>query len=133
MNFLTVMLCITMNRPYQFYQFVPLATFAFVMQYAVMICPPHVTAPDVDINLWKYAYMLIKFIVFGFISTILYMSQVIIHHSLIRGVLIQSCSAGAKNLTNYVFCHPQFSSVIQNIENHCAILTPVCLCQLLSK
>ena len=23
---------------------------------------------------------------------------------------------------------PQFNSVIQNIENHCAILTPVCLC-----
>ena len=43
------------------------------------------------------------------------------YHSLIRGVLIQSCSAGAKNFTNYVFCHPQFSGVIQNIENHCAI------------
>ena len=43
-------------------------------------------------------------------------------HSLIRGVLIQSCSAGAKKYTNYyVFCHPQFSSVIQNIENCCAI------------
>ena len=41
--------------------------------------------------------------------------------------LIQSYSAGAKNFTNYVFCHPQFSvhpqfsGVIQNIENHCAI------------
>ena len=32
-------------------------------------------------------------------------------HSLIIGVLIQSCSAGAKNFTNYVFCHPQFSGV----------------------
>ena len=42
-------------------------------------------------------------------------------HSLIREVLIQSCSAGAKNFTNYVFCHPQFSGVIQNIENRCAI------------
>ena len=42
-------------------------------------------------------------------------------HSLIRGVLIQSCPAGAKNFTNYVFCHVQFSSVIQNIENCCAI------------
>ena len=37
--------------------------------------------------------------------------------------LIQSCSAGAKNFTNYAFCHPQFSGVIQNIENYCAILT----------
>ena len=44
-------------------------------------------------------------------------------HSLIRGVLIQSCCAGAKHFTNYVFCHPQFSGVIQNIENYCAILT----------
>ena len=42
-------------------------------------------------------------------------------HSLIRGVLIQSCSAGAKKFTNYVFCHPQFSGVIQNIEKCCAI------------
>ena len=37
-------------------------------------------------------------------------------HSLIRGVLIQRSSAGAKKITNYVFCHPQFSSVIQNFE-----------------
>ena len=42
-------------------------------------------------------------------------------HSLIRGFFIQSCPAGAKNFTNYVFCHPQFNGVIQNIENHCAI------------
>ena len=49
------------------------------------------------------------------------------NHSLIRVVLIQSCSAGAENLTNYVFCHVQFNGVIQNIENRCAILTPVCL------
>ena len=34
--------------------------------------------------------------------------------------LYKSCSAGAKKFTNYVFCHPQFSGVIQNIENCCA-------------
>ena len=49
-------------------------------------------------------------------------------HSLIRVVLIQICSAGAKNFINNVFCHPQFSGVIQNIENRCATLTPVCQC-----
>ena len=39
-----------------------------------------------------------------------------IYHSLIRVVLIQSCSAGVENFTNYLFCHPQFTSgVIQNI------------------
>ena len=58
-------------------------------------------------------------------TTITYIVQLAnrinIYHSLIKGVLIQSCSAGAKNFTNYVFCHPQFSGVIQNIENRCAI------------
>ena len=52
-----------------------------------------------------------------------------IYHRLIRVVRIQSCSAEAENFTNYVFCHPQFSGVIQSIENR-AILTLVCLCQL---
>ena len=33
-------------------------------------------------------------------------------HSLIRGVLIQSCPTRAKNFTNYVFCHVQFSGVV---------------------
>ena len=32
----------------------------------------------------------------------------------------QRGSAGAENFTNYIFCHPQFSGVIQNIENRCA-------------
>ena len=53
-------------------------------------------------------------------------------HSLIRGFFIQSCSAGAKNFTNYVFCHLQFGGVIQNIENLCAILT-LFVCRLFSK
>ena len=36
-------------------------------------------------------------------------------HSLIRGVLtIQSCSAGAKNFTNYVFCHP-YMAIIHSV------------------
>ena len=47
--------------------------------------------------------------------------QINFYHTLIRGILIQSCPAGAKTFTNYVFYHPQFSGVIQNIENRCAI------------
>merc|ERR1711894_561111 len=42
-------------------------------------------------------------------------------HSLIRGAPTQSCSAGAKNFTNYAFCHVQFNSPGQNSKNHCAI------------
>ena len=44
-------------------------------------------------------------------------------HSLIRGILTQSCSAGAKNFTKCVFYHVQFSGVIQNIAYHRAIFT----------
>ena len=44
-------------------------------------------------------------------------------HSLIRGVLIQSCSAEAKNFTKCVFYHAQFSGIIQNIAYHRAIFT----------
>ena len=39
-----------------------------------------------------------------------------IHHSLIRGVRIQSCFARAKNFTNYIFCHPQFSAIIKILK-----------------
>ena len=47
-------------------------------------------------------------------------SRAFIHHSLVRGVPIQSCSAGAKNFTNYVFCHVQFNSPDQSSKNDCA-------------
>ena len=42
-------------------------------------------------------------------------------HSLFRGVLIQSCSAGAKNFTKYAFFHVQFNGLVKNSQNHCAI------------
>ena len=44
-------------------------------------------------------------------------------HSLIRGVVRQSCSARAKNFTKGVFYHVQFSGIIQNIAYHRAIKT----------
>lgn len=42
MNFLTFVLCLTMNRPYQAYYFVPLISFWFSFQYLVMAIPPKV-------------------------------------------------------------------------------------------
>ena len=35
--------------------------------------------------------------------------------------LIQSCSAGARNFTKYVFFHVQFGGLVQNSQNYCAI------------
>ena len=44
-------------------------------------------------------------------------------HSLIRGVLIQSCSTGAQNFTKYVFFHVQFNGQVENTPYHRAIFT----------
>ena len=43
MNFLTIVLCFVMNRPYQDYYFVPLISFWFSMQYLLMAIPPVVS------------------------------------------------------------------------------------------
>ena len=46
LNFLVVLLCLTMNRPYQFYYFVPLVSFWFLIVYAVLGVLPHVNTND---------------------------------------------------------------------------------------
>ena len=38
-----------------------------------------------------------------------------------QGFLYEVALSELKNFTNYVFCHVQFSGVIQNIENRRAI------------
>ena len=48
MNFLVIMLCFVMNRPYQFYYFVPLVSFWFVIIYLTMAIWPHITAASTD-------------------------------------------------------------------------------------
>ena len=47
MNILVAVLCLIMGRPYQFYYFVPLVTFWFVVVYAVMALWPRVTGARV--------------------------------------------------------------------------------------
>ena len=44
MNILVAVLCLIMGRPYQFYYFVPLVSFWFVVIYAVIAVWPRVTA-----------------------------------------------------------------------------------------
>ena len=44
MNILVAVLCLVMARPYQFYYFVPLVTFWFVVIYVVLAVWPRVTA-----------------------------------------------------------------------------------------
>ena len=51
MNFLTLVLCICMNRPYQFYYFVPLISFWILVLYSVLICPPILSANNIQVEL----------------------------------------------------------------------------------
>jgi len=43
MNFLTVVLCLAMNLPYQAYYFVPLISFWYSLQYVALAIPPVVS------------------------------------------------------------------------------------------
>ncbi|KAF4524562.1 hypothetical protein B566_EDAN017447 [Ephemera danica] len=76
LNFLTVALCLCMNRPYQFYYFVPLVSFWFLMVYLVLALPPHVTAASSDSNPLHYLYLVLKLVGLFSVITVLYMSEV---------------------------------------------------------
>lgn len=76
LNFMTVTLCLCMNRPYQFYYFVPLMSFWYMMIYSVLALPPHVTAQSSESNIIQYFYLVIKFVGFFSVVTILFLSEV---------------------------------------------------------
>ncbi|XP_054287835.1 N-acetylneuraminate 9-O-acetyltransferase-like [Macrosteles quadrilineatus] len=76
LNMLVVVLCLCMNRPYQFYQFVPVVSFWFTLLYLVLIAPPRVTQASCEHNHLHYLYLVLKFVgLFSFII-MLYMSEV---------------------------------------------------------
>jgi len=76
LNMLVVVLCLCMNRPYQFYQFVPVVSFWFTLLYLVLIAPPRVTQASCEHNPLHYLYLVLKFVgLFSFII-MLYMSEV---------------------------------------------------------
>ncbi|GAB0100574.1 CAS1 domain-containing protein 1 [Sergentomyia squamirostris] len=76
LNFTTILLCLCMNRPYQFYYFVPLISFWYCLIYVVLALPPHITASTVDSNPYQYLYLAGKFVSLMAVITILYMSEV---------------------------------------------------------
>lgn len=76
LNFMTIVLCLCMNRPYQFYYFVPLISFWFVIIYFVLALPPQITSSNSDSNPYKYLYLVLKFIGLSIVITIFYMSEV---------------------------------------------------------
>ncbi|XP_059174219.1 N-acetylneuraminate 9-O-acetyltransferase-like isoform X2 [Physella acuta] len=75
-NFLVVTLCFVMNRPYQFYYFVPLVSFWFLVIYLVMAIPPHVTSESSEANPIQYLYMILKFVALIVVICLFYLSEV---------------------------------------------------------
>lgn len=75
-NFLTVILCLCMNRPYQFYFFVPLLSFWYCMIYFLLSIPPKITAQSSENNAYQYLYVVLKFVCMLSVITVLYMSEV---------------------------------------------------------
>lgn len=76
LNFLTVLLCFCMNRPYQFYFFVPLVSFWVCVIYLVLSLPPRITSQTLDSNGYPYFKIVAKFVCTLAVITILYMSEV---------------------------------------------------------
>ncbi|CAK1585891.1 unnamed protein product [Parnassius mnemosyne] len=79
LNFLTVVLCLTMNRPYQFYSFIPLVSFWYTLMFVIFALPPHITQSSthtVESKPYQYLYIALKIIGLLTIVTVLYMSEV---------------------------------------------------------
>lgn len=75
-NFLSILLCFCMNRPYQFYYFVPLMSFWLCVVYFVLSLPPRITSGSVDAYPLHYLYLVCKCIGCLGVITVLFMSEV---------------------------------------------------------
>ncbi|XP_027196338.1 N-acetylneuraminate (7)9-O-acetyltransferase [Dermatophagoides pteronyssinus] len=76
LNFLAVCLCLCMNRPYQFYYFVPLVTFWFIIMFTTFKIIPHVSAQSAESNSSHYFYLVLKLVTLFAIVSLLYTSEV---------------------------------------------------------
>ncbi|RNA44489.1 CAS1 domain-containing 1 [Brachionus plicatilis] len=75
LNFLPIMLCFAMNRMYQFYEFIPVITFWFIVAYLVMVIYPRVSENTAKENCDHYIYMLLKLLIVIGLITILNLSE----------------------------------------------------------
>ena len=69
-NFLTITLCLLMNRHYQSYYYPPLISFYFTLMYVILACiPPRISASSVKEKPIHFIYLLIKFLLMGKLNT----------------------------------------------------------------
>jgi len=65
-NFLTITLCLLMNRHYQSYYYPPLITFYFSLMYVILACiPPRISAASVKEKPIHFLYLFLKFLLMG--------------------------------------------------------------------
>jgi hypothetical protein len=65
-NFLTITLCLLMNRHYQSYYYPPLISFYFTLMYVILACiPPKICAASVKEKPIHFLYLLLKFLLMG--------------------------------------------------------------------
>lgn len=79
LNFLTVILCLVMNQPYQFYYYVPLVSFWYTVFHITMVLPPRLSKPShasSEHSPVNYFYCIIKFVALGGVITIFFLSEV---------------------------------------------------------
>ncbi|XP_078042610.1 N-acetylneuraminate (7)9-O-acetyltransferase [Augochlora pura] len=77
LNFLTVSLCLCMNRPYQFYHFVPLVSFWFLVIYILAWLPPRIYSGSLtEYGPRALLYLALKLLGLVSMITILYVSEV---------------------------------------------------------
>ena len=79
MNFLVVMLCLVMNRPYQFYYFVPLVSFWYLVTYCIMSVWPHLTAKSAEVNSKHFVFMVGKLVLALIVITLLFFAERFFH------------------------------------------------------
>ncbi|XP_051527050.1 N-acetylneuraminate 9-O-acetyltransferase-like isoform X2 [Myxocyprinus asiaticus] len=111
LNFLVVVLCLVMDRPYQFYYFVPLVTFWFVVIYATMAFWPQILQKQANgSGFWNLA-LLLKLL--GLLLLIFFFaySQAVINGMLFAFIylLLQKCQLLSEGNRD-----PLFSTKISN-------------------
>ncbi|XP_057684438.1 N-acetylneuraminate 9-O-acetyltransferase isoform X2 [Corythoichthys intestinalis] len=73
LNFLVLVLCVVMNRPYQFYYFVPLVTFWFFVIYALLAVWPQIVQKRANASkMWHFGVLLKLLVLSVFISFLAY-------------------------------------------------------------